>query len=185
MPSSASEVRSFSEMLRMAPRLQRCAPSMQTAELTEVCAAAARVKFYDAGLLEAVTSQLRRRIRSRSNGPGVDGIITVLCALAYDSEFFAASARVLDECLVRLGPEQTSKALSAFKAVKHNGDVALIEALTRKSKSERYETAKNELWRRQIGRMYGETVDLQGAPMDAERALLRHPRTSHVRTRGH
>eukprot|EP00929_Paragymnodinium_shiwhaense_P090712 TRINITY_DN50855_c0_g1_i1.p1 TRINITY_DN50855_c0_g1~~TRINITY_DN50855_c0_g1_i1.p1 ORF type:complete len:316 (-),score=81.91 TRINITY_DN50855_c0_g1_i1:80-1027(-) len=185
LPNSLCEVRSFSEMVRMAPKIQRRAASMKTTELTEACAAAARVKFYDGDLLECVLKNLQKRLKSRSDALGVTGIVTVMSSLAdlnaYNKDFFAAAAKIIDSSFDRLDASQTSKALAAFKAAKHEGDQDLIEALTRKTKSERYEVAKRELFDRQMGRMYGGTLDLQGAPMDAERALLRAPTTKTTR----
>lgn len=185
LPASVADVRSFSEMVRMAPRLQSRASSMRSGELAEVCAASARVKFYDGGLLEAVTSQLQRRLSSKSDNLGIPATVTVLSALAdlnaYNRDFFSAAASMLNASLSRLDSELTKNALAAFRAVKHQGAEDLIEALTIKTKSERYEVAKSELFQRQLGKMYGDTIDLQGAPMDAERALLRTPRTSTTR----
>eukprot|EP00928_Gymnodinium_smaydae_P093762 TRINITY_DN7806_c1_g3_i1.p1 TRINITY_DN7806_c1_g3~~TRINITY_DN7806_c1_g3_i1.p1 ORF type:complete len:368 (+),score=94.34 TRINITY_DN7806_c1_g3_i1:93-1106(+) len=186
LPASAAGVRSFSEMVRMAPELQRKAHRMKTAELSDVCAAAARVKFYDRDLLEAVTAQLRQRLRSRDDGLGPETLILVLSSLAdlnaYDQRLFASAAKTLEASIDRLDTDQTCQLLNSFRAVKHAGDEEFVSALQLKAKNERYETAKNELWKRHISSMYGDNLDLQGSPMDAERALLKKPRHFTVRT---
>lgn len=188
LPASAAEVRSFSEMLRMAPGLRRRAASMEATELASVCAASARVLYYDAGLLQALTSRLRRLLARRSSGLNASALITVLSGLAelntYDREVFAAALGVLavPGTIERVDKAQRQQLLAALRAVKHQGNTEFVEALARREKFERYEAAKDELMKRNLTRMYGETLDLQGASEDVERALLK-PRFQKTRTR--
>lgn len=189
LPKSAADVRNFSEMVRMAPVLQRKADKMPAGELVHVCAAAARVGFYDPGLIREVTGALRRCLahRARSLQPGE--IVISLKALselnAYDSAFFStALAALRSSGMASLEARRRQELLEALKAVKHNDDADLIDDLARKSKAERYEAAKEELLKRNLSRMYGETQDLQGWAVDTERALLKRPRSQVTRERG-
>jgi len=175
-------------MLRLAPDLQRRAARMEAAEVAAVCAASARVLFYDAGLLQAITDRLRRLLSRRGHGLSGGLLVTVLSALAelntYDREVFAAALGVLSSqgAADALDMAQRRQLLTALRAVKHQGDDEFVEALARREKSERYEAAKNELMKRKLTRMYGETLDLQGASEDVERALL-NPRFQKTRNR--
>lgn len=186
LPASAAEVSSFSEMVRMAPELQRRAKrgSLPAKELAAVCAAAARVRFYDAELLAAVTSEVSRLLARRGSSPalGVAEIVEVLAGLAqlnaYDQKLFSSAAAHLAALGVsaNLSSAQRKMLLEAFQSTKHQGDEAFIEALAEQRRSERYEEAKDALWRRNLTRMYGETLDLRGSSEDAERALLKRRR---------
>jgi len=188
LPSSVAEVQSFSEMVRMAPSLRVRAASMSPAEVSAVCAAAARVLFCDAALLQALTSRLRLLLARRGGGLSSAMLVTVLSCLAslntYDREVFVAAVALLSApgAADRLDMAQRRQLLTALRTVKHEGAADFVEALARREKSERYEAAKDELMQRSLQRMYGETLDLQGASEDVERALLK-PRFQKTRTR--
>lgn len=194
LPSSAAGVSSFSEMVRMAPDLQRRVRGMAAAELAAVCTAAARVRFYDGPLLESVTAELRRLLTRHGIGAktiSTGHLVAVLGSLAqlnaYDRDLFAAAAHHLGSvrCSASDGLDSAQRAqlLEAFRSVKHQGDEAFIEALARRVKSERYEADKEALWRRSLTKMYGETLDLQGPSEDAERAMLKRRRRDFARDR--
>lgn len=191
LPASAADVQSFSEMVRLAPSLQRRAQHMDAAEVASVCAASARVRFYDAGLLQAVAGRLRRLLARKCSGFTAGLLVTVLGGLAdlntYDREVFTAALGVLSAKGVvdGLDKDQRKQLLAALRSVKHEGDDDFVEALARREKSERYEAAKDELMRRKLTRMYGETLDLQGASEDVERAMLnpRFQKTQKTRQR--
>jgi len=188
LPASVAEVQNFSEMVRMAPSLRVRASSMSPAEVSAVCAAAARVLFCDAALLQALTSRLRLLLARRGGGLSIGMLVTVLSGLAslntYDREVFVAAVAVLSApgAADRLDMAQRRQLLTALRTVKHEGADDFVEALARREKSERYEAAKDELMQRSLQRMYGETLDLQGASEDVERALLK-PRFQKTRTR--
>jgi len=188
LPASVAEVQSFSEMVRMAPNLRVRASSMSPAEVSAVCAAAARVLFCDAALLQALTSRLRLLLARRGGGLSAGMLVTVLSGLAslntYDKEVFVAAVAVLSApgAADRLDMAQRRQLLTALRTVKHEGADDFVEALARRERSERYEAAKDELMQRSLQRMYGETLDLQGASEDVERALLK-PRFQKTRTR--
>lgn len=180
IPSSVEEVQSFSEMMRMAPALQERAADMPPAEVAAVCAALARVRFYDAALLEALTTRIRKLVTQRSAGGLSSGmLVTILSGLAelntYDKEVFrsAVSALAAPGGAQGLDMAQRKQLLGALKAVKHTGAEAFIDMLSQRVGAERYETAKDELMKRNLQRMYGNTLDLQGASEDVERALLK------------
>lgn len=193
LPASVGEVQNFPQMVRMAPSLQRRAATMSAAELVAVCAAAARVKFYDAALFGAVTAGLRRQLaRSSANsGRGLRNgeLIVVLSSLAelnaYDREIFSTAARAFagSGVVEGLDAAQRQTLLSSFKAVKHEGDDELVNHLVQKTKQERYEIAREEVFQRSLTRMYGDNQDLQGWAVDTERALLKRPRPQVTRER--
>jgi len=192
LPASVGEVTSFPQMVRMAPSLQRRAAAMSAAELVAVCAAAARVKFYEPALFGAVTAALRRHLaRSSVNGRGLrtSELVVVLVSLAelnaYDREIFSTAARAFagSGVVEGLDAAQRQQLLSSFKAVKHEGDEELVSHLVRKTKEERYEIAREEVFQRSLTRMYGDNQDLQGWAVDTERALLKRPRPQVTRER--
>lgn len=192
LPSSAADVSSFSEMVRMAPDLQRRVRRMAAAELASVLTAAARVRFYDGPLLDSVTAELRRAlnrhgisVKTISTGEMVKVLGSLAQLNAYDRELFGVAARHLSSVRAcdHLDNAQRAQLLEAFRSVKHQGDEAFVEALSRRVKSERYEADKEALWKRSLTRMYGETLDLQGPSEDAERAMLKRRRRDVVRDR--
>jgi len=174
------EVRSFSEMVRLAPDVERRASGMAAGELAAVCAAAARVKFYDAAMFAAVTSRLRRLLTRPGRGQSLASgeLVAVLGGLAelnaYDRELFAAAMGELERvnAVDSLDGEQRKRLLGALRSSGHDSGGAFVERLAQREKRERYEVAKDEVWQRKLSGMYGETRDLQGAPEDTERALL-------------
>lgn len=179
-PASVEEVQSFSEMLRMAPALAERASDMAPAEVAAVCAASARVRFYDGPLLQAIRGRLRKLLTQRSAGGLSSGmLVTILTGLAelnsYDREVFvnAVSALASPGAANQLDKAQRKQLLESLKLVKHTGAEAFIDMLSQRVGAERYETAKDELMKRNLQRMYGNTLDLQGASEDVERALLR------------
>lgn len=193
LPATVGEVNNFPQMVRIAPSLQRRAATMSAAELVAVCAAAARVKFYDAALFGAVTAGLRRQLaRSTANsgrGLKTGELVVVLGSLAelnaYDREIFSTAARAFagSGVVEGLDAAQRQQLLSSFKAVKHEGDEDLVNHLVRKTKEERYEIAREEVFQRSLTRMYGDNQDLQGWAVDTERALLKRPRPQVTRER--
>jgi len=176
-------------MMQMAPELQRRACNLPAAELVAICTAAARVRFYDAALLGAVTNQLRRRLGRRSCPLGACELVAALGGLAelnaYDREFFIAAARFLAAPGIAdtLDADRRQQLLASFKAVKHEGNEAFLDALAQRARADRYEAAKKALWNRNLSRMYGDTQDLQGWAVDTERALLKRPRNQLTRER--
>jgi len=176
-----SDVQTFSDFVRIAETIQKEVPRIMTHDLAEVIATAAKVKFYDGDMLEAITTQLKNRFTAKGEDKFTeDGIVKVLSALAelnaYNKGFFSACGAILAASPERLTAGQAKGALRAFKATKHEGMEDFMSFLIQKTKHENYEAAKSDLFKRQLNKMYGETMDLQGAPMDAERALLKKPR---------
>lgn len=161
LPSSVVEVRSFSEMLRMAPSLRRRASSMSSSELVAVCVAAGRVKFYDAPLLEEVARQLKQRLALPvPQRPSFEEMVSVVNGLsdlnAYDSDLFSAAARGLaaSGALGRLDARQLRRLLASFQAVQHRGDAEFLEALVRRVKEARYEQAKESIMKDELERRW-------------------------------
>merc|ERR1712113_218486 len=58
----ASEIQSFGQMLKMAPKFQAKLRTMPMLELAAVCQAASRVKFYDSDFFESVAAAAKRHL---------------------------------------------------------------------------------------------------------------------------
>merc|ERR1712039_250765 len=164
----------------MAPKLLQRTADMVPAEVANSINALARVRFYDGDLMEALTSRVRKLVRERSSGGLTGGmLVTILSCLAqlnmYDKEVFRLAVNVFAAPGGTQGLEnaQRCQLLDALKLVKHTGAEAFIERLSQRCGEERYENAKDELLKRNLQRMYGNTRDLQGASEDVERALLK------------
>lgn len=159
LPASAADVRSFAEMLRMAPRLQASAASMPVQELANICVAAGRVKFYDAALLNTVSVQLMQRLSSGQCSGLAHVLVEVIASLAglnaYHRELFSATAQWLaaDGTAAGLAAPQLKVLVAAFKSVRHPNDAA-FEALVRRERQARYEAAKEDIMRDELQRRW-------------------------------
>eukprot|EP00434_Breviolum_minutum_P009748 symbB.v1.2.008581.t1/scaffold523.1/size192511/3 len=63
LPASMRDIQTFSEFLRLSPAIQEASMKMSADELTALCETAARLKFFDGELFEAVFVHIRCRIR--------------------------------------------------------------------------------------------------------------------------
>ncbi|CAE7428015.1 Gamt, partial [Symbiodinium pilosum] len=63
LPASMRDIQTFSEFLRLSPAIQEASMKMSAEELTALCETAARLKFFDGELFEAVFVHIRCRIR--------------------------------------------------------------------------------------------------------------------------
>lgn len=183
---TAAEVQSFSEMMRMAPEFQRQAKSMSLSGLSEVCAAAARVRFYDGGLIEALTAELQRHVNRLRPGTTFDWAAVVKTVVsfselnAYNEKLFHSVAALIGtgSGLDQIDASARVQLLDAYRAVKHASDQAFVEALARRKKDDWYEEACREQKKRNLEQMFGSgELDLQGSAMDTERANLKASRT--------
>lgn len=68
LPASMRDIQTFSEFLRLSPAIQEASMKMSADELTALCETAARLKFFDGELFEAVFVHIRCRIRPRFRG---------------------------------------------------------------------------------------------------------------------
>uniref|UniRef100_A0A7S1A372 Uncharacterized protein n=1 Tax=Noctiluca scintillans TaxID=2966 RepID=A0A7S1A372_NOCSC len=140
-----AEVETFSDMVRLAPELQRRAPRMLPAELAAAVTAAARVKFYDAeafqsGLLPTARRHLQRTSSSFTTDEAVD-LVSGLAALnVYDKPIFSKVVEAFVEKRAELEDgTRRVRLLTAFRAVKHEDDKDFIAYLVQREKTERYE----------------------------------------------
>merc|ERR1719150_374844 len=126
-----------------------------------------------------------RHLLSRRGGScrlGAGELVTVLVGLAelnaYNRELFAAALKTLAAvgAAESLNPTQRHQLVAALRSVAHGAGDAFVETLARRERQDRYEAAADQVWQRKLAGMYGETRDLQGAPEDTERALLRNSR---------
>jgi len=164
LPASVAEVRSFSEMLRMAPKLHSGAPSMTASELAAICVAAGRVKFYDAALLDTVVAQLRQRLAGcrggLAGGLHAEELVSVLASLAglnaYNQDLFSTIAQVMATtgAAAALDGGQLKDLLASFKSVKHVGDTAFLESVAQLERQTRYEAAKENILRDELKRRW-------------------------------
>jgi len=153
LPASVAEVMTFSQMVRMADGLKKRVRSMETTELVQCVAAAARVKFYDGSFLQdMVIPEIRRHLNPRRRAPyTTPELVSILCALAdlncFDKEVFNGSVKELaDRRYMELKSEDRIALLMAFKAVKYdcNGDRQFYDWLSTSVKAERYEVMSAE-----------------------------------------
>jgi len=161
LPDSVTEVQSFSEMVRMTPKLKAEAPRMSAPDLAAICVAAGRVKFYDADLLDAVARELKHRLRAST--PWViqpQEVASVLISLAelnaYNRELFSEAVRILgsgNQCM-SLDSKCLTQLLASLRSVKHSGDDDFMEALTRVERHARYEAAKEDIVKDELERRW-------------------------------
>lgn len=151
LSARVAEVRTFSDMLRLAPSLQNRAPRMPPKELAAVVTAAARVRFYDAEVFQHGLLPTARRHLQRSKGSfGVDEAVDLITGLAelnvYDKPIFSKVVEVFAERKQELeDPVRRVRLLAAFRAVDHQGDKDFIDYLAQREKAERYEQRLREL----------------------------------------
>lgn len=137
---SVTEVSTFNQMLRLAPRLRRTIGAMRPAYLVEVIAAAARVRFYDVEFFDELLPEVRSRLRRRASNFTAHDMVECTASLhelnAYDAAIFSAVARELRSRLHELDTMQRRKLLAIFKSCNHHGDADFIAALVQREKHE-------------------------------------------------
>lgn len=147
-PESASEIQSFGQMVKMAPRLQVKVRHMGLSELAEVCQAAARVKFYDSSFFDSVIVAVKRHLRGKGRHKPAD-IVHILAGLAninsYDKPLFELIERVLSEYQdSQIDAALRKQILKACAAVGHKSENPFFKNLADKEAVERYQSACNE-----------------------------------------
>mmetsp|Transcript_122342 Transcript_122342/g.193783 ORF Transcript_122342/g.193783 Transcript_122342/m.193783 type:complete len:260 (+) Transcript_122342:59-838(+) len=147
-PTSASDIQSFGQMVKMAPKLQAKVRDMGLTELADVCQAAARVKFYDCSLLDALVSATKRHLRGKGRHKPAD-IVRVLAGLSsinsYDKSLFELIERTLAEYQEsQIDAELRKQILKAMTAVGHKSEHPFILAIRDKEAAERYQIACNK-----------------------------------------
>lgn len=150
-PSSASEVQTLSQMMRMAPMLKRSARDLLMTELSAVCQAASRVKFYDAGIFEAVVAAVRKHLRSP--GPlNPDEVVDVVTGLAdvnaYDKDLFEAALQAMEKTpgkLTQLAQPLRKRVLDAYAKVNHGKNLPFLKHLMQLERDSRYQAACEEV----------------------------------------
>lgn len=144
LSARVADVRSFSDMVRLAQALQRGALRMPPKEISAAVVACARVKFYDAEVFQSGLLPAARRHLQRSNGAfSADDAVDLVHGLAelnvYDKaifskivEGFAERKQELEDALRR------GRLLAAYKKAGHEGDKDFIEYLTQRHKMDQY-----------------------------------------------
>lgn len=155
LPASAAEVKTFAEMVRMAPGLRAGAPRMAAEELAAICLAAGRVKFYDAALIETVGVHLSRRCGDLAADKLVEVLSSFAGLNAYNRELFSAAARTLGNGAAScLDASQLKVLVTSFKSVKHTNDAVFLETLAQRERQARYEAAKEDILRDELDRRW-------------------------------
>lgn len=144
LPSSASEVQTLSQMVRMTSTLLRAARSMPMKELAAVCQAAARVRYYDGVLFDAVRSAVLSHLRGR--GPhDSQHVVDIVAGLAdinaYNAEVFDQAVEALSVFADLLSPLLRRRLLDACSKTKHPHKAALLRFLAEKEREARYESS--------------------------------------------
>jgi len=142
-PPEARHVETFSEMLRLAEYLRGQKRELGADELVDICAAAARVKFYDPGLFRdtlgpALESSFRSGLTAeeRDKRFTVDSAVETLRALASLNAagalpgVFTTAAKALRERSESITTEQKKVLREVFVGIDREGDVAFLKGLT-------------------------------------------------------
>eukprot|EP00929_Paragymnodinium_shiwhaense_P080131 TRINITY_DN4176_c0_g1_i1.p1 TRINITY_DN4176_c0_g1~~TRINITY_DN4176_c0_g1_i1.p1 ORF type:complete len:277 (+),score=92.87 TRINITY_DN4176_c0_g1_i1:61-891(+) len=144
LPGSIEEVESFVQMMRMAPKLQPQIVSMTTKELAAVCQAAARTKYCDGPMFEAIRVRFRKLLSGRDRPRPAD-IASVCEGLAlvnaYDKEVFELAAHTLAAAVTAGAVLEASVRqciVKTFSSVKHRSQVSLLEELAEQEGLARY-----------------------------------------------
>jgi len=156
LPATLAEIQTFSQMVRMADSLKARVRSMTASELAECLSAAARVKFYDGDMFDAVMPRIQRQLLvSRGVGNEVprspfttEELITIMASLAdlniFNKEVFDRIVKEMAANRFRdLQGPQRGRILSAFSRTKYECavDQEFHDWLKEAEKSERYEEA--------------------------------------------
>jgi len=133
------EVKTLGQMARLAPalekRLQR--GELRSRELCEVACALGRSKYFDAGLFEHLSKELRRVFERRSLG--TTDTLNALCSMAelnaYNADMFEAACAVLKPELAGLPDAGRLRLEAALKQVNHRTSDDFLNALRKKERS--------------------------------------------------
>eukprot|EP00435_Cladocopium_sp_Y103_P028259 s1971_g7.t1 len=124
VPSCAAEVQSLGQMMRLMESWQRQRGRilrLPMAELSQVCQACARVKYFDsqsfADIIAAVKVHLRSYVQLKADDVG-----GVLSGLAADKEVFDLAASAMNRTAGHLQRPARKVILDAFKKVNHRSN---------------------------------------------------------------
>ena len=157
VPSSAAEVQSLAQMMRLMESWQRQRGRilrLPMAELSQVCQACARVKYFDsqsfADIIAAVKVHLRSYVQLKADDVG--GVLSGLADVnAYDKELFDLAASALNRTAGHLQRPARKVILDAFKKVKHRSENGSLREMSEKEATARYEERCSEVaasWQR-------------------------------------
>eukprot|EP00930_Biecheleria_cincta_P050650 TRINITY_DN35835_c0_g1_i1.p1 TRINITY_DN35835_c0_g1~~TRINITY_DN35835_c0_g1_i1.p1 ORF type:complete len:319 (-),score=53.18 TRINITY_DN35835_c0_g1_i1:84-1040(-) len=143
----ASEIQSFGQMIKMAPKFQSKLKTMQMPELAAVCQAAARVKFYDSGFFESVTAAAKRHLsgkgRQKQKPADIVDILDGLAGInACDKPLFELMVQALEDCPQdQIDASLRKRILKAVTASGHKSEHEWLKSLATKEAEERYSRA--------------------------------------------
>lgn len=128
VPNCAAEVQSLGQMMRLMESWQRQRGRilrLPMAELSQVCQACARVKYFDsqsfADIIAAVKVHLRSYVQLKADDVG--GVLSGLADVnAYDKEVFDLAASAMNRTAGHLQRPARKVILDAFKKVNHRSN---------------------------------------------------------------
>lgn len=129
--AAALEALTFPELLSSSRHLRRCAPQLGSEELTALCQSAARLRFFDGELFQALKDRIRAALRNGELDVGqMTAVATALLELnAYDPAVFGAAAAALLPQIKNLSKGQRLEWIRLLAAAGHKGDDAFQEEL--------------------------------------------------------
>eukprot|EP00439_Symbiodinium_sp_Y106_P019594 s1558_g2.t1 len=145
-PTTAAEVQTLGQMMRLMESWQRQRGKilrLPMPELSEVCQAAARVKYYDAGSFADIMAAVKVHLRGHTSLRPED-IAGVLSGLAdvngYEKELFDLAAQALNRTTGQILRPARKAILDAFKKVKHRTDThTVLREMSEQEAKARYE----------------------------------------------
>eukprot|EP00747_Dinoflagellata_sp_TGD_P028078 gnl/TRDRNA2_/TRDRNA2_133023_c0_seq2.p1 gnl/TRDRNA2_/TRDRNA2_133023_c0~~gnl/TRDRNA2_/TRDRNA2_133023_c0_seq2.p1 ORF type:complete len:215 (-),score=46.28 gnl/TRDRNA2_/TRDRNA2_133023_c0_seq2:67-711(-) len=131
LPESMRDISSFGHFLQLTPALRNAAAELTAQQLTELCEAAARIKFFDGELFDDVFVNIRKRLRKAEfNVAQVTLVVASLVDLnACDSSIFSAAAPAIMPHISTMSKAQRLQWLKLLAAAKHPCDEEFEVAL--------------------------------------------------------
>ncbi|CAJ1422941.1 unnamed protein product [Effrenium voratum] len=150
VPTTAAEVQSLSQMMRLMENWQRSRGKilrLPMAELSQVCQACARVKYFDAASFADIIAAVKVHLRSycQLKADEVGGVLSGLADVnAYDKELFELAAQALNRTAGHLQRPARKVILDAFKKVKHRSENGQLKEMQEQEGKARYEEKCSE-----------------------------------------
>jgi len=146
IPTSAAEVQTLAQMMRLMESWQRQRGKilrLPMPELSEVCQAAARVKYYDASSFADITAAVKVHLRGHVSlrPEDIAGVLGALADVnAYEKELFDLAAQALNRTTGQILRPARKAILEAFKKVKHRTDThTVLREMAEQEAKARYE----------------------------------------------
>lgn len=131
LPSTMKEIRTFSEFVRLTAGIKKAVADFPADELVALCETAARLKYFDGDLFEAVFRHIILRMRASEFDATQTTLIAVYLAdlNAYNARLFSVAASILLPNVGKMPKAQRLQWIDLLVSVGHRGDDAFVEAL--------------------------------------------------------